>query len=107
MSHRSRQRIRAEVEAGDHAEEARAGAAGGPQQIGVLLLVGLDQLALGGDDVDRRDVLARPPVLAAVPALAALEEEAADADARAVPAGERAAVGSQERDELGTPLHRR
>ena len=76
VGHRARERIRAQVKAGDDAEEARAGAARRPQQIGVLILVGPDQLAVGGDDVDRGDVLARPAVLAAVPPLPALEQEA-------------------------------
>ena len=106
VGHRPRQRIRAQMEARDHAEEPRPGAASGPQKIRVLLLVGPDQLAVGRDDVDRGDVLARPAALAAVPPLAALQQEAPDPDARAVPTGKRAAVRGQERHQLGAALHR-
>ena len=63
VGHRPRQRIRAEVEPRDHAEEAWPGTTSGPQQVGVLLLVGPDQLAVGGDDVDRGDVLHAQPYL--------------------------------------------
>ena len=97
---------RAQVEAGDDAEEAGPGAAGGPEQVGVLVLRGPDQLAVGGDHVDRDDVLRRPAPAAGVPALAALEQEAADADGRAVPAGEEPAALLEERPELDAALDR-
>ena len=60
LPHRRRLRVGLQVEAGDHAGEARAGTAGGPVEIRVLLGVGAHQLAVGGDDVDRDDALAGP-----------------------------------------------
>ncbi|WP_327003228.1 hypothetical protein OHA72_50495 [Dactylosporangium sp. NBC_01737] len=60
------------MEAGDDAGEAGSGAAGGPQQVGVARLVGVDELAAGGHDVDGHDALARPAPGAAVPAPSAL-----------------------------------
>lgn len=101
LGHVARRRQRAQVEAGHHAEEARPGAAGGPEQVGVLLGVGADQLALGGHHVDGHDVLRRPAPAAGVPALAALQQEAADPDGRAVAAREEPAVAVEERPELG------
>jgi hypothetical protein len=62
---------------------------------------------VGGDDVDGDDVLARPAPAPAVPALPALEQEPAEAHARAVPAREDAPVSVEERRQLGAALDRR
>src|SRR6185312_8941217 len=99
--------IGAQMKSRDDAKEARSRSAGGPQQVGVGGLVGVDELAVGGDHVDGRDALARPAVAAAVPSLAALKQEAADTDAGAVAAGKGAAVAGEERRQLGATLDRR
>jgi hypothetical protein len=52
------------MKAGHDPEESRACAAGRPQQVGVLGLVGVSELAVGADDVDRADVLAGSAVAA-------------------------------------------
>ena len=100
----ARCRHRAEVEAGHHAEEPRPRAAGRPVEVAVLLGVGADQLAVRGHHVDRLDVLRGPAPAAAVPALPALEQEAADADGGAVPAGEEPPALGEVRRQLGAAL---
>ena len=54
-------------------EEAGAGAAGGEVEVGVILGVDVELLAVGGDDVETDHALARRPVNPAVPAVTALE----------------------------------
>ena len=77
------------------AEKAWAGTAGGPVQIGVIVCVAVDLLAVGGDDVQADDALARRAVDAAVPAVPALQQITAETDALAVAAGEEQALRLQ------------
>ena len=65
----------------------------------MLRRVGADELAGGGDDVDRLDAHARRPVQPAVPPVPALQQVAADADADAVPAREEPVVLGERRRE--------
>jgi hypothetical protein len=99
-------RIEAQVEARDRAEEARAGAAGGPEEVRVVDLVGPHQLAVGGDHVDRLDAHAGGAVDAAVPAEAALQQVAAEGDAGAVP-GREEEVALSQRDQQLVAAHAR
>ncbi len=107
MGHRLRQWMGLQVKAGDDTEEPGARAAGGPEQIGVLGLIGVNQFAVGGDHIEGDHALTRPPVLAAVPALTALQKEAAYAHARAMASGKRAPVLAQERGQLRASVDRR
>jgi hypothetical protein len=70
-----------ELERGHHAEVAAA-AADRPEQVGVLLGGGTDELAPGCDELDRGDVVGREPVLAGEPRQAAADGVAHDADVR-------------------------
>jgi hypothetical protein len=70
VGHGLRPGVGAQVKARDDAEEPGAGAPRGPQQVGVLVLVGMDELAVGGDHVDPHDALTRPSPAPAVPAVA-------------------------------------
>ena len=92
-------------EPGDHAGKARAGPARRPEQVAVLPGVRADQPAVGRHDVQAHHALAGPPARPAVPALPALQQEAAEADRRAVAAGERPAPFGQERRELQAALN--
>ena len=60
-------RMQAILERRDDAE-VTAAAAHSPEQIGVLVLAGGDQLAIRGDEVDGEQVVDRRPVLAHRPA---------------------------------------
>ena len=97
---------RAEVEPRHDAREASDRRRGPPREVGVRVRVGAHQLAVGRDHLDRRHLLGRPTPAAGVPALAALQEEAADADARAVAAAEEAAPLLEERAQLVAAPHR-
>ena len=94
-------------ERGDHAEEAGSGAPGGPEQVGVARLVAPLHLAVGGHHLDRVDRLGRPAPASAVPAHPALQQEAAEPDRRAVPAGEEPPPGGEERVEVDAAPDRR
>jgi hypothetical protein len=85
-----------ELDRGDDAEVAAAPAQG-PEEIGVVLRVGAHQLAVGGDELQRRDGVGLQAVLARQPAHAAAERVAGDADVRrrAVERGE--AMGREPR----------
>ena len=65
---------------GGHDAEVAAPAAQGPEQLGLTLGVDADQLAFGGDELERRDGVGLQPVLAREPAHAATERVAGDAD---------------------------
>ena len=82
------------VEAGGDAEVAAA-AAQPPEQIAVLALGGADQPAVGGDEIDRRDVVAGPAEPARQVAEAAAEREP------------RAAGGRDEAEHGGQAVHLR
>ena len=92
--------VAAQMEAHDDPEVAGARAARGPQPVGVLVLVGVDELALGGDDVDADDAHAGGPDHAREPSPAALEQEAPQADGGAVAGGEEQAVIGEQAVEL-------
>jgi hypothetical protein len=77
--------VQAEGEAGDHAEVAAA-AAHRPEQVWVLVLAGVQQTPVGGDDVHGLEVVDAQPVRAAQPADAAGEREPAHARLRDQPA---------------------
>ena len=70
--------VQAEFELGDDAEIAAA-AAQAPEQVGVLGLARLHELAVGRHQVDRQEVVDRHAVLALEPSDAAAEREAGDA----------------------------
>ena len=53
-----------------------------PEQVGVMLGVGANELAVGGDELDRRHRIALQAVLAGQPAHAAAERVARDPDVR-------------------------
>ncbi len=63
------------MEAGDDPKEAGSRAALGPEQIDVLLLVGPDQLALGGHHIDCGDLFGGLAPATQVPPRAALNEK--------------------------------
>ena len=100
VPHRARRRVGLQAEPGDHPGKARAGPARRPQQVGVLPGVRADQPAVGRHHVQAHHALAGPPARPAVPALPALQQETAEADRRAVAAGERPASFGQERREF-------
>ena len=75
-------RQQVELERGDD-PEAAAAAAGRPQQVGVLVVGGAHERAVGEHQLDGGDRAALQAVLAGVPAHAAAERRADDADARA------------------------
>ena len=106
----NREEVRARVELvdlddveldGGHDAEVAAAAAQCPEQLGLVLGVDADQLALGGDELERRDGVGLQPVLAREPPHAATERVAGDADVGrgAVQPGE--AVGRQARRRRG------
>ena len=85
-------RVELELHRG-HDAEAPAAAAQRPEQLGLVVGVGADVAAVGGDELDRGDAVGGEAVLAAEPADAAAERVADDADVRRG-AGERGeAVG--------------
>ena len=53
-----------------------------PEEVGFVVVVGADELAVGGDELDRVDGACGESVLAAEPAEAAAEGVADDADVR-------------------------
>jgi hypothetical protein len=69
------QRVELELEFGDDAEVAPA-AAHPPEEVGVLILAGPDQLAVGGDHVHGLQLIDREPVLAHDPTYSTAEREA-------------------------------
>ena len=77
-----------ELERGRDAEVAAA-AAQPPQQLGVLVLAGVHELAVGGDDVGGEQVVAGQADLAHQPADAAAEREPGDPRGGHEPAGDR------------------
>ena len=85
-------RVELEDEAGDDAEVAAA-AADRPEQVGVAILAGDDDPAVGGDDLDRDEAVDRQAVLADEPADPATEREPGQADAGRVAERRREPVG--------------
>ncbi len=79
--HHRADRVRLELERGDDAEVA-AGAADGPEQVLVLGRARLPELPVGGDDVDREQVVDREPVLAAEMPDPAVQRQPSDAGRR-------------------------
>src|SRR6185437_14540911 len=71
--------------------EVAAGAADGPEQVLVLRRAGLPELPVGGDDVDRDEVVDREPVLAAEVTDSAVQRQAGDTRRRDNAAGDREA----------------
>ena len=74
------------LEGGGHAEVAAA-AAQGPEQVRVVFGAGHDDLAVGGDDLDRQQVVDGEAVLAHQPAFSAAQGQARDTGAGDHPAG--------------------
>ena len=70
--------IQPELEVGDDAE-VPAAAPHAPEEVGVLVLAGLHELAVGGDHVHGQQLIDREPVLAHDPADATAEREARQA----------------------------
>ena len=90
----------AQVKPGDDSEVAGARTARRPQPVGVLLGVGMDELAVGGDDVDGDHAQAGRPDHPRQPAPSALQQKAAEPDRRAVAGGEEQAMIGQQPVEL-------
>ena len=67
-----------ELERGDDAEIG-AGSAHTPEEVGVLVLAGADDLSVRGDEFDRQHVIGREPVLALKASHPAAEREPGDA----------------------------
>ncbi len=63
-----------------HDAEVAAAAAQRPEQIGLVLGIDADQLAIGGHELERRDGVRLQPVLAREPSHAAAQRVAGDAD---------------------------
>ena len=80
--------MQAELELGHDAEVAAASAQA-PEEVGVLGLARLDELAVGGHQVDGQQLVDREPVLAHDPADAAAEREPGDPGVGDDPAGRR------------------
>ena len=70
--------MEAKLELGDDPEVA-ATAAQAPEELGLFGLAGLDEVALGGDQIDRDELVDRQPVLAMKPADTTAERQACDA----------------------------
>ena len=100
----SRLRVELEMKGRHDREEAGARAAGGEVEVGVILGVDVELLAVGGDDVETDHAFARRPVDAAVPSVTALEQIAADANALAVAGGEEQVLGVEFGREDAAPL---
>jgi hypothetical protein len=92
-------RVQAKLELGDHAE-VPAAAAQSPIQLGVLLLADVQDLAVGGDQLEAGDVVAGQPVAAGQPAHPAAQGEPADAGVGDV------AGGGGQPEPLGGPVQR-
>ena len=80
--------VQLEAVAGRDAEAAAAATAAGPEQIRVLLRVGMDRLALRIDHVDRQQAVAGKPERPREMAVPAAEHVAGDADGRTAAARE-------------------
>ena len=85
--HHRADRMQPELERGHDAEVAAA-AAQAPEQLGVLVLAGVHELAVGGDDVGGEQVVAGQAELAHQPADAAAEREPGDPGGGHEPAGD-------------------
>jgi hypothetical protein len=81
-------RVHAKGEGGSDPEVSAASAAQRPEEIGVLTLTGAQHIAIGVDQLDGEEVVAREPILAREKADAAAESQAGDTDARAGPGGD-------------------
>ena len=86
-------RVQPELERGRDAE-VPAAAAQAPQQLGILVLAGVHELSVGGDDVGGEQVVAGQADLAHQPADAAAEREPGD------PRGGHEAAGDREPERL-------
>ena len=72
--------------------EVSAAAANGPEQVGLLVLARAQDLAFGGDELDRDEIVEREAILAHQPAQPAAEGEPGDARAGNHAARDRQAV---------------
>ena len=88
------------LELGDDAEVAAA-AANGPEQVRVLGRAGSTDLAVGGDDLDRAQVVAGHAVAAHQPAETAAERQTGDAGRGDRAAGRRQPVRAGRLVEVG------
>jgi hypothetical protein len=80
--------MKTKLELGDDSEVAPA-AAQTPEELRVLCLARLDQLAVGGDQVDRAELVDRQPVLPMQPTDTAAERQSGDARVADEPTGRR------------------
>ena len=102
-------RMQPELELGDDAEVAAA-AAQPPEQVRVAGLVDVQPVAVGGDQLERRHVVARQPEPAREPAHPAAERQAADAGVGDIARGRGQPMlhrGAVERAEQRPALHPR
>jgi hypothetical protein len=72
-----------------HDAEVSAATAHAPEKLWVLRLARLDELAIGGDQLDREELVDRQPMLSMKPADATAERQACDAGVADEPAGRR------------------
>ena len=93
------QRVQPELEPGDHAEAAAA-AADGPEQVGVRLVVDLQQPAVGGHQLGREQAVDGQAVLAHQEPDAATKGDPADAHRSGVPEAGDQPVGAGRGGEL-------
>jgi hypothetical protein len=89
--HRRADGVNLELERGDHAEVAAA-AADAPEKLGIFILAGGAQHTVGGDDIDRDDVVEAQAELAAQPTDTAGQRQPGDAGRRNQATGGRQAV---------------
>ena len=102
-----RTRVNPQFERGDHTEEARSRAAGGPIQVGVVLGVAVDLFTVGGDDLEPKHALTCRAEHRTVPAVSALQQIAAEANAFAMARREeeplRVEFGREDAGDLARP----
>ena len=84
--------VKLELEGGDYSKIA-APAAERPKQVRILRRAGPHQMALGGDDVGRKEIVDRQTEFARDPAKAAAERQPRNAGGRIDPGGQRQAEG--------------
>ena len=105
VQHRPGQHLADRVEAvfeRGHDPEVAAAAAEGPEQVGVLVVAGGQDISVGGDDLDGQEVVDGEAVLAHEPADAAAERQPGDPGGGDDPAGGGQSVDGRRPVELRT-----
>src|SRR5690606_3153045 len=97
------QPVQAELVRGHGGEEAGAGTAGSPEEIGILVFAGDDLVACSGDNFDCQDVAAGRAPFPGVPTEAPRENIAAQRNVGAVTYGEGEILFGEPRAERAAP----